>query len=175
MVTVVFEQDEECLRETEEEHRVDDAESKNIVEQHLGNHDDEWTGEAERHGEEQHVAPAEERGEGQDQRFIFDQEEAKDLSNQNTDAERDGKNIFEKDRTLRKMDRDEIGEHLAETYTGTEVIAKAESEHFADLAPSFVQATGNQNQTSCQTKAVEEKLMEFHFVQIGFLRVLEKQ
>ena len=150
MVTVVFEQDEECLRETEEEHRVDDAESKNIVEQHLGNHDDEWTGEAERHGEEQHVAPTEQRGEGQDQRFVFDGEQPESSSEENAHAEGKRENVFQEDRTLTKIEPCDVEKNVQTTHAGPKIIANADAEHFSELASRFPKCTSDDDQMTSE-------------------------
>lgn len=42
-------QNEESLGKTDEKYQVDDAKSKNIIEQHLIDHEHEWTGKAKSH------------------------------------------------------------------------------------------------------------------------------
>ena len=147
LVTVGIEEDEERLSEAGEKDRVDDAEAKDIVEEHLVEHDDERAGESKWHDEEQHVGPADERGNGENDRLFVDGQDAKHGDEQNAQTERTAETILEKHRALATSEASTV-DHSYETHRALQVVPEAEIGHFFQFLATFEQGTADDDRMS---------------------------
>lgn len=88
--TIVIEEHEKGLRESNEKDHVDDAKSEHIIEQHLVDHHNEWTGQSKCHDEKQHVAPAKDRSKGQRSHLSFHVQNAQNIHEVDSSAKQTG-------------------------------------------------------------------------------------
>ena len=94
-LTVVVEENEEGLRESDEKDHVDNEEAKHIVDKHLVDHHHERASQPEGHDEEQHVAPADKRCDGQNGHLGLHVEYAQNVRNDDAKAERTRETILQ--------------------------------------------------------------------------------